>query len=84
MGMLARAKEGKWNGGQVLGYDLEETSAHGNKRKHTKLVINEKEAQTVRRIFELYISGHGYRAIANRINQEGHHGKKVSLFDKCH
>lgn len=80
MGMLARAKEGKWNGGQVLGYDLEETSAHGNKRKHTKLVINEKEAQTVRRIFELYISGHGYRAIANRINQEGHHGKKGKPF----
>ncbi|MGM1446275.1 recombinase family protein [Bacillus cereus group sp. BceL305] len=80
MGMLARAREGKWNGGQVLGYDLEETSAHGNKRKHTKLVINEKEAQTVRRIFELYISGNGYKAIANCINKEGHRGKKGRPF----
>ncbi|MEC3594160.1 recombinase family protein [Bacillus thuringiensis] len=80
MGMLARAREGKWNGGQVLGYDLEEMSSHGNKRKHTKLVINEKEAQTVRRIFELYISGNGYKAIANCINKEGHRGKKGRPF----
>lgn len=80
MGMLARAREGKWNGGQVLGYNLEETAAHGNKRKHTKLVINEKEAQTVRQIFELYISGNGYKAIANRINKEGHRGKKGKPF----
>ncbi|PGX79598.1 resolvase [Bacillus thuringiensis] len=80
MGMLARAREGKWNGGQVLGYNLEETADHGNKRKHTKLVINEKEAQTVRQIFELYISGNGYKAIANRINKEGHRGKKGKPF----
>lgn len=57
---------------------LKDTEAHGNKRKHTKLVINEKEAQTVRRIFGLYINGNGYKAIANRVNQEGHRGKKVS------
>lgn len=80
MGMLARAREGKWNGGQVLGYNLEETADHGNKRKHTKLVINEKEAQTIRQIFELYISGNGYKAIANRINKEGHRGKKGKPF----
>ncbi|MCM3068296.1 recombinase family protein [Priestia flexa] len=80
MGMLARAREGKWNGGRVLGYDLEDTTAQGNKRKHTKLVINEKEAQTVRRIFELYTSGIGYKAIANRVNLEGHRGKKGKPF----
>ena len=80
MGMLARAREGKWNGGRVLGYDLEDASTQGNKRKHTNLVINEKEAQTVRKIFELYTSGFGYKAIANRINQEGHRGKKGKPF----
>ena len=80
MGMLARAREGKWNGGIVLGYDLEDISNQGDKRKHTKLVINEKEARTVKRIFELYIAGNGYKAIANRVNKEGHLGKRGKPF----
>ncbi|SCY52711.1 recombinase family protein [Lysinibacillus fusiformis] len=80
MGMLARAREGKWNGGIVLGYDLEDVSNQGDKRKHTRLVINEKEAKTVRRIFELYIAGNGYKAIANRVNKEGHLGKRGKPF----
>lgn len=80
MGMLARAREGKWNGGIVLGYDLEDFSNQGDKRKHTKLVINEKEARTVKRIFELYIAGNGYKAIANRVNKEGHLGKRGKPF----
>ncbi len=80
MGMLARAREGKWNGGRVLGYDLEDVSNEGDKRKHTRLVINEKEAKTVKRIFELYLAGNGYKAIANRVNQEGHRGKRGKAF----
>ncbi len=80
MGMLARAREGKWNGGIVLGYDLEDISNQGDKRKHTKLVINEKEARTVKRIFELYIAGNGYKAIANRVNKEGLLGKRGKPF----
>lgn len=80
MGMLARAREGKWNGGVVLGYDLEDISIQGEKRKHTRLVINEKEAKTVKRIFELYIAGNGYKAIANRVNMEGHLGKRGKPF----
>lgn len=80
MGMLARAKEGKWNGGRVLGYDLVDISTQSDKRKHTKLVINEKEAKTVKRIFELYIAGNGYKAIANRVNKEGHTGKRGKPF----
>lgn len=80
MGMLARAREGKWNGGRVLGYDLEDVSTEGDKRKHTRLVINEKEARTVRRIFELYIAGNGYKAIANCVNKEGHVGKRGKSF----
>lgn len=80
MGMLARAREGKWNGGRVLGYDLVDISTHTDKRKHTKLVINEKEAKTVKRIFELYIAGNGYKAVANRVNKEGHLGKRGKPF----
>lgn len=80
MGMLARAREGKWNGGRVLGYDLEDVSNQGDKRKHTRLVVNEKEAKTVKRIFELYIAGNGYKATANRVNKEGHLGKRGKPF----
>jgi site-specific DNA recombinase len=80
MGMLARAKEGSWNGGQVLGYDSIEFTSDNKKRKTTKLVINDKEAQTIRKIFELYTEGHGYKSIANKVNKEGHRSKKGNLF----
>lgn len=80
MGMMARAREGKWNGGKVLGYDVVEIPSEGKKRKETKLVINEKEAMTVRRIFELYSEGHGYKATVNRVNKEGHKSKRGNAF----
>lgn len=80
MGMLARAREGKWNGGRVLGYDIVDITTPSDKRKHTMLVINEKEAKTVKRIFELYLTGNGYKAIANRVNKEGHRGKRGKEF----
>ena len=80
MGMIARAREGKWNGGKVLGYDIVEIPSEGKKRKETKLVVNEKEAMTVRRIFELYSTGHGYKATVSRVNAEGHRSKKGNPF----
>ncbi|TYS18047.1 recombinase family protein [Rossellomorea vietnamensis] len=80
MGMLARAREGSWNGGQVLGYDVVSIPSDNRKRKISKLFINEKEAQTVKRIFELYTGGHGYKAIANTVNKEGHRSKKENTF----
>lgn len=80
MGMMARAREGKWNGGKVLGYDVVEIPSEGKKRKETKLVINEKEAMTVRRIFKLYSEGHGYKATVNRVNKEGHRSKRGNTF----
>lgn len=79
MGMIARAKEGSWNGGRVLGYDSKKVESDG-KRKMTKLVINEKEAPTVRRIFQLYTEGHGYKSIANTLNKEGHRTKMNNFF----
>ncbi|WP_226528165.1 recombinase family protein [Metabacillus niabensis] len=80
MGMIARAKEGSWNGGQVLGYDSIEVPSDNKKRKSSRLVVNEKEAQTVKRIFDLYTDGHGYKAIANKVNKEGHRSKKGNSF----
>ena len=80
MGLLARAREGRWNGGVVLGYDIVEIPNEGKTRKNTRLEINEKEANTVRRIFELYSQGHGYKAVVNRINKEGVKTKRNGEF----
>ncbi|MFT8391465.1 MAG: recombinase family protein [Sporolactobacillus sp.] len=80
MGMLARAREGEWNGGNVLGYDIVKLPSEGKKRTHTKLVINPTEAHTVRHIFKLYTSGYGYKSIVNRINHEGLRTKKGNAF----
>lgn len=80
MGMIARAKEGRWNGGQVLGYDVVEIPSDNKKRKDTHLVINEREANTVRLIFQMYTSGHGYKSIASCINKKGYRTKKGKTF----
>lgn len=80
MGMNARARDGKWNGGKVLGYDLVEIPDSNRKRKEQLLTINNKEAELVRHIFELYYNGKGYKAIANQINKEGYHTKKGNYF----
>ncbi len=81
MGMLARAREGKWCGNKVLGYDIVPVEGSLNKkRKETKLVINEKEAETVRLIFNEYSNGNGYKAITNKLNKLGYKTKKGNNF----
>lgn len=80
LGMGAKARSGEWCGGIVLGYDIVEIPSEGKKRKNTKLQINEKEATTVRRIFELYGQGYGYKAVVNRVNKEGHKTKRNGQF----
>lgn len=80
LGLVARARDGRWCGGVVLGYDLVELPNQGKKRKNTILKINEVEANTVRRIFDLYSQGHGYKAVVNRINNEGRKTKRNSSF----
>lgn len=80
MGMLARAKEGSWNGGRVLGYDVVSVPGESRKRKFSSLVVNQTEAQTVKKIFDLYVQGYGYKSIANKLNKEGHRTKKDKDF----
>jgi len=80
MGMIARAKDGQWNGGQVMGYDVVEKDSENKKRKQTGLQINEQEAKIIRLIFKMYTTGHGYKAIANKINQDGYRTKKNKTF----
>ena len=81
MGMMARAREGRWNGGIVFGYDVKERENSTNKkRRDTELIINEKEAEVIRIIFTMYSQGSGYKAITNYINKFGHTTKKGKPF----
>lgn len=73
-GLVSRANSGYYNGGQVLGYQ----QVPGNKRM---LAIVEQEALIVKRIFDEYASGKGYRAIANALNKDGYRTKKNNPFD---
>ena len=62
-------------GGRVFGFDNRKiyagTDQHGNDLyPHTERVINRAEAAVVRRIFQLYVSGLGLKAIAKKLNNE--------------
>lgn len=81
MGMCAKARAGEWCGGRVLGYDLVQMEKQpGAKRTKTKLVINEKEAEAVRFIFNEYGNGKGYKAITNQLNKSGYKTKLGNNF----
>ena len=81
MGMCAKARAGEWCGGRVLGYDLVPIDdIQTGKRRKTKLIINEKEAEVVRIIFNEYANGRGYKAITNNINKLGYKTKKGNNF----
>lgn len=73
LGMEQRAKEGKFNGGKVLGYD----------NIDKELVINEYEAVIVRKIFDYANQGLGYKAITRRLNEEGYRSKMDKPFNVC-
>lgn len=78
-GAEKRAKEGKMYGsGAVLGYDrvIDETS----KKNTMKIIINEKEKEIIKTIYEMYLGGYGYKAITNKLNKEGFRTKKHKLF----
>ena len=59
-------------GGRVYGYDNETYPAEDNgTRLRVVRQINEEQATTVRRVFELYASGIEMTTIAHRLNEEG-------------
>lgn len=61
-GQMISFKNGVFYGnGNILGYD----------RVDGKLIINKEQAETVKRIFELYLSGNGVRKIQDIMEQEG-------------
>ncbi|RMD02321.1 recombinase family protein [Clostridium autoethanogenum] len=75
MGMKQRARTGKWNGGIVLGYKSVLIS-----ESETSLKVVPEEAAIVKKIFELYSSGKGLKAISNKLNHEGYKTKRGNMF----
>lgn len=62
-GLKQNAQKGKWNGGPPpFGYRITQEQS---------LAIEPSEAATVRRIFDLYLDGYGYKLIAGTLNEEG-------------
>ena len=73
---LAKVRRGYVVGGRVFGYRNEDVfngeDPHGRPlRSHVKRVRDETQAPVVVRIFELYVSGLGLKAIAKRLTSEG-------------
>lgn len=72
-GLKENAYKGLHNGGTPpLGYDV----------KDRKYIINPIEAETVKMIFKLYLSGVGYANIANELNSIGKKSKAGKDFTK--
>ena len=63
-----RAEEGLWNGGQVLGYDIDPENKG-------VLKVNRAEAKIVREIFETYLKLGAFRRTAQAINAKGYRSK---------
>lgn len=66
--MERKAKAGHVTGGKVYGYGNAPVTTSDGKRLHVKRVINEAEAQVVRRIFERAAGGAGYAKVAHELN----------------
>jgi site-specific DNA recombinase len=69
--LLRKAKAGHVTGGRVYGYDNREIVTADGQRLHVVRVINESQAATIRRVFEMYASKIGLTRIAKTLNAEG-------------
>ena len=79
MGMMARARQGLYNGGVVsFGYELVRDGTL--KRNASKLVVVPEQAEIVKEAFQMYLEGHGYKHICNTFNKKGYRTKKGKLF----
>ena len=68
--MLRKAKAGHVTGGKVYGYDNHEVLSTEGHRLHVLRVVNPKEADLVRQIFDMYAGGLGITRIAKRLNAD--------------
>ncbi len=68
--LLRKAKAGHVTGGRVYGYDNREIVTADGQRLHVVRVINQEQAATIRRVFEMYASKLGLTRIAKTLNAE--------------
>lgn len=72
-GFAEKARQGKYPSNlEPIGYNLN--------REESKLYINEKEAITVRKVFDLYLSGLGSNRMIRYLNDNGYRSKRGSLW----
>lgn len=69
--MLRKAKAGHVTGGLVYGYNNQEVKSAEGSRLHVLRVVNPKEAEMVRQIFDMYAGGLGCVRITKQLNTEG-------------
>lgn len=73
-GLNENALKAKHNGGTPpLGYDVDDDKNY---------IINEKEANAVQLIFDLYLKNYGYGLIADKLNEDGYVTKYGFKFSK--
>lgn len=71
--MLQRAQKGMWNGGGV---------PFGYKRENKKLVVNEKEADILKKIFEIYVSNGSLFKTYNELKRKDIKNRDNNVFTK--
>lgn len=72
-GMRENAYQAKFNGGWVpLGYDVIDG----------RYLVNEMEARVIRLIFSMFLEGHGYNRIQDKLNELGYQTKQGKPFGK--
>ena len=77
-GLRGRVEDGKSGGGLCYGYDVVRQIDSSGAASRGERIINEAEADIVRRIFAEYLSGKSSRMIAMRLNSEGVPGPQGS------
>lgn len=74
-GKQRKALEGKYNGGAIpFGYCVD-------KEQDNLIVINDKEAEIVRLIFDLYEAGFSQPKLAKEMRERGHHHVTISMIN---
>jgi len=73
--MLERAKKGLWNGGLV---------PYGYKRENKRLVVNPKEAEVVKLIYEIYITSSSLSKVYKELKARNIRNRHNKYFTKSH
>ena len=71
--LFERAKKGMWNGG---------TAPYGYKRENKKLIINQKEAEIIRLIFETYLETGSITEVYNFLKEKNIKNRQGKNFSK--